>query len=303
MGVADWLPKGRWVCFSRKDGRRTRAIRRTGLVVRVYAADAGKAPRLTEHRFVDANAERAFVARFHLTQVHHKCLWPNPSLEKTFEPPDDVKPRPTRAHAARSTRTPSRDTSRRATRSSPRATDVQARAFTGDAHDTALGVKATITALQAAGAEVRARLGRPASARALARLESALGRIPSSLRAILEVHDGFDVQWRSAREKRGRGETHVTCTWLPISKMLAGRVGPIVPMILQYDGAIVGLDTEAPRGGELRVVFRERLDPEPRGIATSAGAFLAALLRDAFTHPKIPDVAHRAASALGRSLV
>ena len=72
------------------------------------------------------------------------------------------------------------------------------------------------------------------------------------------------------------------------------------PLIRHYDGTIVGLDMEAPRGGELRVVIRERWAEAPRGIAASAGALLTTMLRDAFTHPGISDVANAAAVKLGR---
>lgn len=291
MGVADWLPKDRWVCFTRRDGRSTRAIRRSGLTVLVYKLDAGEAPRLTEHHLPDAKSEAAFVARFHRTEVHYKCLDPNPALSKTFDP--GLAPKPAAARGPREA-APARPAPKKRARSSRRA-DVRARAFTGDARADARAVRATVARLREAGAAVRARLGRPASPRALARLAKVLGAIPPSLRAILRVHDGFDVQW-------SLGDTHATCTWLPISRMLAEREGALLPLIRQYDGAIVALDASAPRGGELRVVFRGRLDDGPRGIAPSAGALLAALVRRAFTHPGIPDVANEAAARLGRSL-
>jgi hypothetical protein len=283
-----------------------RCVRRSGLTVLVFAADAGKTPRLTEHRFTEAKAEEAFVARFRL-EMHNKGLVAAPAA-KRFDP--GTTPAVVRHHAAPSasrTRAPAR-LARRAAPRRARAADVRASAFRADARETALAVRPTVAALRDAGAEVRARLGRPASARSLARLEAAFGTVPPSLRAILEVHDGFDVRWSVGRHASILGRrvssagTHVTCTWLSITAMLAERTETLLPLIRQYDGAIVGLDTSAPRGGELRVVFRDRLDERPRGIASSAGACLATLLRDAFTHPGIPDVARAPALELSRSL-
>jgi cell wall assembly regulator SMI1 len=179
-------------------------------------------------------------------------------------------------------------------------------------------MRSTVDALRAVGCTVSARFEKPAAAAASKALAAAFeGIVPPSLAAIFSRFDGFDVQWE-------RDDVAVTCTWMgardvvsawraeqKLVASLASEDGgdpglaarrTIVPLIAQYDGGLVGLDVARAARGEMPVVFLDRLADASKVIASSAGHLLEALVHGAFTHPGIPDVAHRKALPIAKAL-
>jgi len=307
-----WVKKpGDWLCFEK--GREQRlALRWRGTTVDWLEETSGPASAtLVVHEFPDEKARNTFLTRIATTVLRNRGLRRDEARERR----GDVAPPRERSdarHVTRAAPAKKRAAKRKPTR--PPARPAMARRYAGDPRRVASSLRALASSLRALGCDVEASFGAPATAAAIAKLEKLLPAGASkTLRALYEVHDGFSVEW-----SRDDGDDHgIVLTWLSVRRALAAHAeekrrakadaalavrGAVLPLIEQYDGSILGLDLRRGRDGEYPMVFLGRLDDEVRGLDANVGTFLETLQSSAFSHPGVPDVAHRTAERVARAL-
>lgn len=309
--LSRWVKKpGDWLCFEKGRDQRL-ALRWRGTTVDWVEETSGPASAtLVVHEFPDEKARNAFLTRIATTVVRNRGLRRDEARERR----GDValpRERSDARHGTRAAPATKRAVKRKPKRSPAR--PAMARRYAGDPRRVASSLRALASSLRALGCDVEASFGAPATAAAIAKLEKLLPAGASkTLRAVYEVHDGFSVEWSHEDDDHG-----IVLTWLPVRRALAAHAeeqrraradaalavrGAVLPLIEQYDGSILGLDLRRGRDGEYPVVFLGRLDDEVRGLDANVGSFLETLRDTAFSHPGVPDVAHRTAERVARAL-
>jgi cell wall assembly regulator SMI1 len=161
-----------------------------------------------------------------------------------------------------------------------------------------------------AGVNVRLKVGKPASQKAIARTEKVLGiALPPSLRSYLAAQDGATVLWDYPEKKWGCAFTVLGTKALQEThrevmrsleqadahhQQLMTHLRPIFP---SFDGAQVALDTRvASKSGEYAVVFLARHYSLEKGyvvLAPDFATFLKTCVADHFLVRGVPDVLNK----------